>query len=60
MVTTFSLVQFFHNLTKGGAPLSVAGKFTAEIAELTEVSLEFSAVLAGSAVYICCDLFDNT
>ena len=33
-------------------PLSVAGKFTAEIAELTEAFLEFSAVLAGSAVYI--------
>ena len=39
---------------------SVAGEFTAEIAEFTEVILEFSAGSAGSAVYICCDLFDNT
>ena len=41
-------------------PLTVAREFTAEIAEFAEVLLEFSAVLAGSAVYIRDDLFDNT
>ena len=41
-------------------PLSVAGEFTAEIAEFAEVNLEFSADLAGSAVYIGCDSFNNT
>ena len=33
-------------------PLSVAEEFTAEIAEYAEAFLEFSAVLAGSAVRI--------
>ena len=41
-------------------PLSVAGEFTAEIAEFAEVFQEFSAILAVSAVHICCDSFDNT
>ena len=41
-------------------PLGVARDFTAETAEITEVILDFSAVLAGSAVHIGCDLFDNT
>ena len=40
-------------------PLSAAGDFTAEFAEFAEVFLEFSAILAGSAVFLCCDLFDN-
>ena len=35
--------------------LNVAGEYTAEIAELTEIFLEFSAVLAGFAVNIHCD-----
>jgi hypothetical protein len=42
------------------SPLSVAGEYTAEIAEFAEALLEFSAVLAVSAVHCCCDLFDNT
>ena len=42
------------------SPLGVVGKFTAEIAEFAEVFLEFSAVLAGSAVHIHFGLFDNT
>ena len=40
--------------------LDVARESTAEIAEFTEPILEFSAVFAGSAVSICCDLLDNT
>ncbi len=42
------------------SPLGVVRKFTAEIAEFAEVFLEFSAVLAGSAVDIHFGLFDNT
>jgi hypothetical protein len=42
------------------SPVSVAGEFTAETAEFAEVFLEFSAVLAGSAVHIGCDWVDNT
>ena len=40
--------------------IGVAGEFTAEIAEFAEMLLEFSATSAGSAVYVSCDLFDNT
>ena len=41
-------------------PLSVARDFTAEIAEIAEVSFEFSAVSAGSVVHIGYDLFAHT
>jgi hypothetical protein len=40
-------------------PLGVVGEFTAESAEFAKIFLEFSVVLAGSAIHICCDLFDN-
>ena len=41
-------------------PLSVVGELTAEFAEIAEFFPKFSAVLAGAAVHIGCDLFDNT
>ena len=40
--------------------LTVAGDSTGETAEFAKVILEFSAVLAGSAVHIRDALFDKT